>query len=129
MADQDKTMHVPTPKWRFEWNLNSIAILLGFVVMIGGWGYNYSGLEAADRANARSIEQLREDLAELSATNRTLDNHELRVTALETQSRETTGAMRAIEQSLNSLSADMRVLREIIERMERSQATATIAGR
>ena len=114
-------MNVPTPKWRFEWNLNTVAIVIGFAVMIGGWGYNYSDLVAADRANARAIESLRGDVAALSSTQRTLDNHELRLTAVETQARETVGAMRAIEQSLNSLSSDIRVMREIIERMERSQ--------
>ncbi|WMT88288.1 hypothetical protein NO932_06665 [Pelagibacterium sp. 26DY04] len=121
-------MNVPTPKWRFEWNLNTVAIIIGFAVMIGGWGYNYSDLVAADRANAQAIEQIRSDVAELSATQRTLDNHELRLTAVETQARETVGAMRTIEQSLNSLSSDIRVMREIIERMERSQASV-VAGR
>lgn len=121
-------MNVPTPKWRFEWNLNTIAILVGFAVMIGGWGYNYSSLESADRLNARAIEQLRSEFADISAARRTLDNHELRLTAVETQARETIGAMRAIEQSLNSLSTDIRVMREIVERMERSQS-ASVAGR
>ena len=122
-------MHVPTPKWRFEWNLNTIAIIVGFVVMIGGWGYNYSDLVAADRANAEAIDRLRSDLAELAATNRTLDNHELRLTTVETQARETASAMRAIESSLNSLSTDIRVMREIVERMERSQSASVVAGR
>lgn len=120
-------MNVPTPKWRFEWNLNTLAILIGFAVMIGGWGFNYSDLMAADRANARAIEQIRSDLAELAATQRTLDNHELRLTAVEALARDTTGAMRSVEQSLNSLATDLRVTREILERLERSQTV--VAGR
>ena len=122
-------MNVPTPKWRFEWNLNTVAIIIGFAVMIGGWGYNYSDLVAADRANARAIEDIRGQLAELSATQRTLDNHELRLTAVESLARDTTGAMRSVEQALNSLATDLRVTREILERLERSQTAAVVADR
>ena len=122
-------MNVSAPKWRFEWNPNTIAILVGFAVMIGGWGYNYSGLEAADRANASAIEQLRTDVSNLNGAQRTLDNHEIRLTAVETQARDSASSLRSVEQSLNALATDVRVTREILERLERSQTAAVVADR
>ncbi len=52
---------------------------------------------------------------------RLLDNHELRITGVEKQTAEAATSMRAVENTLNSLSVDTRVMREILQRIEAGQ--------
>ena len=120
-------MNVSPPKWRFEWNPNTIAILVGFAAGFVAWGYTLSELTTGREQNAEAISRLETRVSALEVSTRTLDNHELRLTTVEVQARDTTSAMRSVEQSLNSLAADLRVMREIIERMDRTQAV--VAGR
>ncbi|WP_113154837.1 hypothetical protein [Nitratireductor sp. OM-1] len=52
---------------------------------------------------------------------RRLDNHELRLGNVEKQASDAAAAMRAVEGTLNGLAADMRVTREILQRLEAAQ--------
>lgn len=113
-------MHVTKPTFRWEWNINTIAVIVGFIVMAVGWGMNYQQLQSGRETNAANITRIEARLDQLEGTQRTLENHELRLTNAEAQLRDTSSAMRAIETSISSLSSDLRLTREILERLERS---------
>ncbi|WMT85550.1 hypothetical protein NO932_11490 [Pelagibacterium sp. 26DY04] len=118
-------MNVSKPAFRWELNINTMIVLVGFIFT---WGVTYATITIGLANSAGDISGLERRVSELESSTRALDNHELRLTAVEAQARDTSSAMRSVEQSLNSLAADLRVTREILERLERSQASV-VAGR
>ena len=128
MANQGNDMHVSKPPFRFEWNLNTIVVLIGFAGGLVAWGYTLSEMKSGQTNNADAIERIEARVIVLEGSTRMLDNHELRISAVESQARNSSEAMRSVEQALSSLAADIRVTREILERIERTQG-ASIAAR
>jgi hypothetical protein len=112
-------MHAPS--FRYELNLNTLLLGITLVVTGVGWGIGYNALVTGRDANAAAIRGLETRVATIETTGRLLDNHELRITRVEGQAVEAATAMRAVEQSLGSLTSDMRLVREILERVERGQ--------
>ncbi|MCA1305135.1 hypothetical protein LC049_21815 [Nitratireductor aquimarinus] len=110
-----------TPQWKWEWNLNTVVILLGFVAGVAAWGATWERMSAGQRYNTERIDRLTERVAAIETTARMLDNHELRISNVEKQASDAAMAMRAVEGTLSSLAADMRVTREILQRLEASQ--------
>ncbi len=111
------------PQWKWEWNLNTIVILMGFAAGIAAWGATWARLSDGPANNRASIAKLDTRLSQQESGSRILDNHEYRITNLEKQTGESASAMRAVENTLNSLATDMRVTREILQRIEASQAS------
>ncbi|WP_085032369.1 hypothetical protein [Ensifer aridi] len=109
------------PTWKFEWNLNTLAILVGFGSSLVAWGMTWERVGANQGAHANALDRLDKRLTGVEATIRQLDNHELRISSVEKQAAEAATSMRAVENTLNSLAADMRVTREILQRIEASQ--------
>lgn len=113
-------MHFPVPRrGAFEFNLNTVVVIVGFAFT---WGVTYQALESGRDANAAAIKRLEERIGAVETTGRILDNHELRISNVETSSRDAASALRAVETSINALASDMRLTREILERLERRQA-------
>lgn len=109
-------MHVTKPTFKWEWNANTMIMVVGFVFT---WGVTYAQLDSGRTTNASNIERLEARLATLEGTQRTLENHELRLTTVESQARDASQTMRAVESSISALSSDIRLTREILERLER----------
>ncbi|RVM34272.1 hypothetical protein CN130_10885 [Sinorhizobium meliloti] len=112
---------VATPKWRFEYNLNTLALLVGFGSSLVAWGMTWERVGANQDSHASSIERLDKRVTAAEVSLRQIDNHELRISAVEKQAAEAATSMRAVETTLNALSADTRVMREILQRIEASQ--------
>ncbi|WP_373413723.1 hypothetical protein [Ensifer aridi] len=112
---------VKAPTWKWEWNLNTLVILLGFGGGLIAWGATWERVNANQGAHANALDRLDKRLTGVEATIRQLDNHELRISSVEKQAAEAATSMRAVETTLNSLAADMRVTREILQRIEASQ--------
>lgn len=107
------------PKWGpFEVNLNTLVIVFGFIAGIAAWGGTWQRVTAAAETNRASIERLDQRLTALETSSRRLDNHELRLGLVERQATDAAVAMRAVEASLSALSADLRVVKEILQRLE-----------
>lgn len=111
------------PRFKWEWNLNTIAVIAGFVATLIAWGYMLSELQTGNRVNRESIERLDKRVTTIEAEARRLDTHELRLSAVEKQSVDASAAMRAVETTLSGLSSDIRVVREILQRIEASGAS------
>lgn len=110
-------MKMPIKKGAFEFNLNTIIVIVGFIFT---WGVSYQTLRSDQQNIAERIGGVEKRLTLIETTSRVLDNHELRITNVEVTSRDASAALRAVETSVNSLASDMRVTREILERIERS---------
>lgn len=117
VTSEDETMKMPIKKGAFEFNLNTIIVIVGFIFT---WGVSYQTLRSDQQNIAERIGGVEKRLTLIETTSRVLDNHELRITNVEVTSRDASAALRAVETSVNSLASDMRVTREILERIERS---------
>ncbi|WP_157014911.1 hypothetical protein [Mesorhizobium xinjiangense] len=107
-----------TPTWQWTWNLNTVVLLVGLVAGIAAWGATWERVSSNQRINAEKIERIDKRVTSLETTARILDNHELRITAVEEQANDAADAMRSVESAIHGLSSDMRVVREILQRLE-----------
>ena len=119
MTSEDETMH--RPPFRYELNLNTLLLFVTLILTGVGWGMAYNALVTGRDANAANISRLEDRIVALETTGRILDNHELRISNVEVSSRDASAALRAVETSINSLASDTRLMREILERIERQQ--------
>lgn len=110
------------PTWRWEWNINTVMQLITIAAVIFGGGYTISKLEESAESNRRGIENLSGRVIAIEMQAQRLEIHELRIKNMETTSDNTTKAVRDLEGSLNSLVVDMRVAREILQRLESSSS-------
>jgi hypothetical protein len=117
----DEMTTVRAPAWKWEWNLNTVVILLGFAGGLIAWGATWERLSSNQGAHTKTLDQIDKRVTTLEASMRLLDNHELRITGVEKQAAEAATSMRAVENTLNSLSVDTRVMREILQRIEAGQ--------
>ena len=115
-------MQVAAPTFEWKWNINTVAVLIGFGAGFVAWGYTLAELETGRKHNAANISDLNRRLSALETESRQLANHELRISVVERQAVDAAGAMRAVEGALSSLAADMRVTREILQRLEASSS-------
>jgi hypothetical protein len=109
---------VKAPSFEWTWNVNTVVVLVGFAAGFVAWGYTLAELETGRTRNAEHIEGLNRRLSVIETEARQLANHELRIVAVERQAGDAASAMRSLEASLNSLASDMRVTREILQRIE-----------
>ena len=119
MTSEDANMN--RPPFKYELNLNTLLLFVTLVLTGVGWGMAYNALVTGRDANAANIERLEDRIVALETTGRILDNHELRISNVEVSSRDASAAMRAVETSINSLASDMRITRELLERIEKGQ--------
>ena len=119
-------MPVEKPVWENKWGPNTVISVLGFTfLIIGGliaWGYVVAEFRGALATHDIDLARLDKRLTAIEASTRQLDAHELRISAVEVSSRDASAALRAVETSINSLASDMRLTREILERLERGQS-------
>lgn len=123
---------------RFEYNLNTWVIIGGIALGLAStgatWGYFTSQLTSADRETKewqQRHEQLHRDrltqtsadsakqdqrLAQAEARLVKLDNLEYRITVAEQAGLNTAKSIERLTDTVNGQSADIRVMREIIER-------------
>lgn len=109
---------VKAPAWKWEWNLNTVVILLGFVGGFMTWGATWNEVQNRSTTNAQGIERLDKRLTAVEASMRVLDTQELRLKAVEKQSSDASVSMRSLETTLNGLGTDIRVVKEILQRLE-----------
>lgn len=108
-------MQVTAPKFEWKWNVNTIAVLVGFATGFVAWGYTLSELRTGRATNAENIARLEVRMTNLEATGRVLDNHELRITRVESQAAETGTVLRSVESKLAKFETDIAVIRQILE--------------
>ncbi|PDT82950.1 hypothetical protein [Sinorhizobium sp. BJ1] len=139
MGLEDEAMELPKRAQKLEWNLNSILNLITLIGMIGGGGWIWANTtrDIEELQTWRtSVEQTQKDrLAEsrerdgrtderfrgLEAEVRKIDNLTYRVTITEQSTATITSAIKDLQTLLNQQSGDLKVVREILQRIEASQ--------
>lgn len=125
------------PKMKYEVNLNTIALLLTLVVSVGG-GFYFAGqqtkrldgldtwVERHDQLQATRSADMAAKFADANARitsnqveARKIDNLAYRTTVLEQGAANTQKSLGDLKEQLGSLSADIRVVREILQRMDK----------
>ncbi|WP_244467984.1 hypothetical protein [Nitratireductor soli] len=121
-------MQMKTPQWQWTWNLNTLVILFGFATGLAAWGATWERVNTGQKENSIKIERLDTRMTSVEMISRQLDNHELRIANVERRATEAADAMRTVEAAINSLASDIRVTREIVQRIEQAQATRGQGG-
>lgn len=116
-------MQVAAPAFKFEWNLNTVVTLVGFAMGFIAWGYTLADLRQGRQVNAENIGRIEMRVERLEDNSHLMTNHELRITNLEKHALETTGEIRAANSTLDTLSSDVRLVTEILRRIELAQKT------
>lgn len=117
------------PAWKNELNLNTILLLLTLIGSGVAWGMTWQSMKSGQMRNNERIDaamasisetnqSLRAAVLEINQNMKTFADLPYRVTALETRFMSMTGNQRELEQALSQLASDMRVTREIVERMD-----------
>lgn len=109
------------PAWKWEWNLNTLVVLAGFAGGFVAWGYTLADIKQGREVNESKIVDLTARVSSNETALRRIDNHELRITNMEKAATDATATMRSLETTLNGLATDMKVTREILQRIEASQ--------
>jgi hypothetical protein len=121
MTDKESPM-MSKPVFRWEWNLNTIVVLLGFAAGLIAWGYAIADIKSSQSSMSQSLDRHDKRLTAVEVEVRRLDNHELRLTTVEKQATDVAGAVRSVETAVNDLATDVRVAKEILERLEERQS-------
>ena len=111
-------MQVRTPQFENKINLNTILLFVAIVVPSVGWGMSWSTVKTQQAQNIDAIKSLQTQLMSVQQDSRQFDSLSYRVTAVE-NAVTTLGANQQDQgKTLNELSSDMRVVREIVERLD-----------
>lgn len=115
-------MHVTAPRFEWKWTAGNLLSLLNLFVLVAGGVWYASAIDSRLGYSETAIDNIQADIRRLETTGRMLDNHELRLTRVEDQASSAASAMRTVEASLNALASDIRVTREIVQRIESAQS-------
>lgn len=116
---EDKQMSAPA--WKWEWNLNTVVVLIGFASGFVAWGYTLSDIQQGRSINEVNISNLTSRVGANEVVLRRIDNHELRITNMEKAASDAAVTMKSLDTTLNGLASDMKVTREILQRIEAAQ--------
>lgn len=117
-------MMVSTPAFEWKWNINTLAILFGFAGALLGGGYVVNELVQGRISNARNIERLDQRIDGMMSELRAIPNHELRLTTVERELTEGAMKLDEVNEVANELKVDIRVIKEIVQRIENSQRSS-----
>jgi hypothetical protein len=109
------------PKWKWEWNLNTLLVIVGFIGMFVTWGYTLATFSSNQQRNTDAITDISSRVSANETALRRIDNHELRITNIEKAASDAAASMKSLDATINGLSSDMRVVREILQRIEAAQ--------
>jgi predicted nucleic acid-binding Zn-ribbon protein len=110
-------MYLPE-KGRIEWNLNTIVSLVGFMAMLVAWGITWGSLTSDMRQLSSDVDKLEERMDKAEIEIRKIDGLTYRITATEQSTTTLSRSVEEIKSSLNTLTSDIRVVREILQRAE-----------
>lgn len=104
--------------WEFKVNPNTILHLVTIGSVLVGLGMIWQENKAGVQANARAIEQHQQLITQLANSMSTYSNLPYRVQAMEVRLGSAETAQRDTDRTLNQLASDIRLMREILERLD-----------
>lgn len=118
-------VNVAAPSWEWKWNLNTVLQIVTICSFFVGGGMLWERINTGTEKNSTDIERIDKRLTAVEVGMRSLDTQELRISAVEKQASDAAVSMRSLETTLNSLVSDMRVVREILQRIENGNGRAS----
>ncbi|OWV68062.1 hypothetical protein ATY76_14215 [Rhizobium sp. R339] len=116
---------MPIDKSKFDWNLNTIIQVLTLVGMAAGgvalWTNRSRDVDELQRWRTQAQQDSKELSARVGKVEGLVDNLGFRVQAGEQSAAATAGAIREVQSSLNVQGGDLRVMKEILQRIEATQ--------
>lgn len=121
-------MNIPPVKR--EWNINTIISVLGFALTLVTLGVAYGQLTQQAVETAKSLDDYRATtdlrLSKLETETRQIDNLAFRLTAAESSNATVSRALDELQATVSQQSGDLRVIREILQRIERQGQTSAM---
>lgn len=118
MAFEEQPMELPKRAQKLEWNLNTIIQIITLLMMvIGGvtiWVNKGRDIEELQKWRFAAEERLKSIDTEV----RKIDNIVYRVTVQEQTNATITSAMKELQSLINQQSGDLKVMKEILQRLE-----------
>lgn len=120
-------MHIPPPKK--EWNVNTVISVAGFCLTLAGGVYAYGQLTSQVGYTELQLSAYRAAtdarVAAVELATRQIDVLALRLTAAETTNSTIARGLDDLQAAVSQQSGDIRVVREILQRIERQAAPAS----
>lgn len=113
-------MHIPPVKK--ELNTNTFIQVGGFVILLGGLLWTTAQRDRDLSTVTTDVARIDQRTTTLEATARRFENLEYRVTVQEQGAQALTRAVEELKAALANQSADLRVIREIVTRIDQSNA-------
>lgn len=122
----ERNSQMQRPGFENKVNINTIMLFLTLLGTGIGWGVNYQAIKSGQKVNAdnitrierETIPELRKSIGELQTDARAYANIEFRVGRLEDGFVTVTANTRDLEKTINSMASDIRVMRQIVERLD-----------
>lgn len=122
-----EAMHIPPPKK--EWNVNTVISVAGFCLTLAGGVYAYGQLTSQVGYTELQLSAYRAAtdarVAAVELATRQIDVLALRLTAAETTNSTIARGLDDLQAAVSQQSGDIRVVREILQRIERQAAPAS----
>ena len=110
-----------TIRFKWEWSINTLAIGATFMVGVAGWGYMLAEVRGTLENHKESIAEIRADVKRIDDAHRRLETIEMRIVNVERLAGSASDAARSLEKSINTLTSDLRVATEVLQRLERQR--------
>jgi hypothetical protein len=94
---------VPRPTFRWEWNINTIAVVAGFIGGFMAWGYTLAELRNGRDENARNIAGLTAQYGALSTRIDLIERGEAKMDQLEYRVAQNEKAIENVDTRMNRL--------------------------
>lgn len=106
-------------KFKAEVNITTLATLTGLLAMAIGWGITYQQVLNKIENNADRIAALQPGLQQLTSVGHNVVALQTRLSTLEKTSEISDESMRLVTSTLSDLRSDVRLLGEVLTRVER----------
>jgi chromosome segregation ATPase len=94
---------VPRPTFKWEWNINTLAVVCGFVGGFMAWGYTLAELRTGREQNARNIESLNTQFGAMEARMTLLERSDAKMDQLDYRVAQNEKAIENVDIRMNRL--------------------------
>jgi hypothetical protein len=129
MTPETEEMQLPQRASKFEWNLNTVIQVITLVMMAGGgvalWVNRSRDVDELQKWRIDAEQNQKDLTVRIGKVESLVDNLGYRVTAGEQSNASTTSSIKEVQSTLNQQSGDLKVVKEILQRIEASQKGRT----
>lgn len=125
MKSETEEMQLPQRASKFEWNLNTVIQIITLVTMAGGgvaiWVNRSRDVDELQTWRVVQTTAQKDLETRVGTVEKLTDNLSYRMTIGEQSNVQTATSIRDVQTSLNQQSGDLKVVKEILQRIEATQ--------